>query len=99
MITPRQGLSTVALQSFGATQVFVVRSALGTVGCVAASLVPTHQVPVEPPPLWQPAMSPYITTCPLVDSITSGGGAILSHFIHAQHVCEAPAMCQALGSE
>lgn len=43
--------SPPALQSFGATQTFVVGSALGTVGCVAASLVPTHQMPVEPPPL------------------------------------------------
>ena len=48
-VTLIQGLSILALLTFRAGQSFVVGAVLCIVGCSAASLASTHEMPVAPP--------------------------------------------------
>ena len=43
--------------------IFMVESVLCVVGCLKTSLALTHFMPVGPPNLWQPEVSPDVVKC------------------------------------
>ena len=61
--------AAAALSSFGASWFFMVEPVLCIVGCLKTSLALTHFMPVGPPNLWQPEVSPDV-----VKGLLVGGG-------------------------